>query len=488
MTKRKKPFFMRTIWFSAGTLLAVIAAFLVGGASSSNDAGLSGNPLNFNTSEMEEFLGSDGVIAGIVTTKLDGGGVEGVTVEACLPPEDNSPSVFVPGSCQQAATNANGAFIIGELTPGTSYRVVVKDPHRSLFSRKNYQTQWLKDQNGTYLGVVAQTNPSFSFAAGQYLTIEMEVLAEETGIPDFITKDLPVTPTDLSYNPTNEWDFPHVIKASDYLVDPLSEWYLYTAPHDHPGGISLFYADQLEGPWVEHEGNPVVDRTIGGMNVSHVSTPHLLWVPDPTFTSTNTNTKQTGGQFFMYFHGENETLRFATSSDGLTWNHDPLEDIAVNAGDLVDSSEPNRIFTAAGYARIYDTCDNNIFVIATNICNGTYTDFSKVGRGSRYIMLFTDGSTDGKLKIRIATSNDARTWSVDPNPLFQNVPQGFSRTSSPTYHEAGGKHFVTFHTNTSSISAVEVGAQFDRSDWYPSIITPGSLDNGRVGCPHDRRT
>lgn len=40
----------------------------------------------------------------------------------------------------------------------------------------------------------------------------------------------------LTYNPTNEFIFPSVIRAADYFPNPLGTYYLYYAPTSGPAG------------------------------------------------------------------------------------------------------------------------------------------------------------------------------------------------------------------------------------------------------------
>lgn len=77
-----------------------------------------------------------------------------------------------------------------------------------------------------------------------------------------------------------------------------------TPPHEAPGGICLAYGDALEGPFTEYPHNPIVTNVWAPhYDVSHVSSPHVLWNADER-------------ELWLYFHGENTTTRLARSTDG----------------------------------------------------------------------------------------------------------------------------------------------------------------------------
>lgn len=103
-----------------------------------------------------------------------------------------------------------------------------------------------------------------------------------------------IDPNNLNYNPTGEIIFPSLIKVSDNASNTLGNYYLYYAPHDAPGGIAVAYADNIEGPYTEYSGNPIIDNQgQGKFSVSHVSGPNVRWMPAYQ-------------KFFMYYHGEKQ--------------------------------------------------------------------------------------------------------------------------------------------------------------------------------------
>jgi hypothetical protein len=238
-------------------------------------------------------------------------------------------------------------------------------------------------------------------------------------IPTFAAEPTAVLPDGLRFNPTQEWSNSSVINVEGLLVNPLGKWYLYTAPHDYPGGITLFYGDSPQGPWTEHVGNPVVSNTWDPhYRVGHVSTPAVVWDPDARALR-------------MWFHGDNDTTRQAISSDGIRWIY---QGVALQAGTDRTAREGGLKVSAAGYARVYR--------------------HTLPGSTHKWLMLFTDALTPSNLALRVATSPDAINWVVRPRPLFAPGPEFLNRASSPSFLRREGKNLVLFHA--------------------PSTLTPGA--------------
>src|SRR5690554_6283788 len=158
------------------------------------------------------------------------------------------------------------------------------------------------------------------------------VHAPENPLPIFEYSGLVVDPLENAWNPTDEVIFPSIFHAGQYLDDPLGEWYLYYAPHENPGGIALAYADNLAGPWTEYANNPLISNNWAPhYNVSHISSPDAVWNP-------------ARGEMMMYFHGENSTTRYATSSDGITFEYGDRVVWNAMGGPTVTESSYARVF------------------------------------------------------------------------------------------------------------------------------------------------
>ncbi|MFI0794443.1 hypothetical protein ACH4OY_17425 [Micromonospora rubida] len=232
----------------------------------------------------------------------------------------------------------------------------------------------------------------------------------------------------LTYNPTNEFIFPSVIRAADYFADPLGEYYLYYAPHERPGGISLAYSDSIDGPWTEYAANPLIGNTWlpHYPTVSHISSPHAVWVEGE-------------GKLFLYFHGENSITRYATSTDGVHFDYGGT---AISRDDSTGGE--------TSYARVFEQSVPRL--------------------GTRYLMLFMDNPTAAlpgptgpvSRRIRWAVSNDARTWTVQPEPMV--TPQGIEgpNASGPFFLRWQGRNLVIFHAADGNMHAVDVGENLDR--------------------------
>ena len=134
---------------------------------------------------------------------------------------------------------------------------------------------------------------------------------------------------------------PSLIKAPDWMLNPLGRYYLYFA--DHKGSyIRLAYADELKGPWRIYEPgslnlcnslfltNPpevpceaitdfqlAYSPSVGRSHSFHTdaSTPHIA--------SPDVHVDNKSKHIVMYFHGlesyAKQTTRVATSTDGINF-------------------------------------------------------------------------------------------------------------------------------------------------------------------------
>ena len=102
---------------------------------------------------------------------------------------------------------------------------------------------------------------------------------------------------------------PSLIRAPDWLPNPLGRYYLYFAAHSGRY-IRLAYADRLEGPWTVHPP--------GALQIEETPFTHHIASPD-------VHVDEGGRRIIMYYHGcggvpagyHSQVERVAVSRDGL---------------------------------------------------------------------------------------------------------------------------------------------------------------------------
>ena len=246
--------------------------------------------------------------------------------------------------------------------------------------------------------VVAATIPLGSLAASA---------AVGDDFPDFAYSGEVTDKSSLAYNPTGEFIFPSIFHASEYLADPLAEWYLYYAPHESPGGISLMYADSLDGPWTAYAANPLIPNVWSPYySVNHASSADVMW-------------NDVDGKVYAYFHGDNTVTRWASSTDGVTFTY---------GGIAVSNAMGGPDVTESSYARIFEHPDPD----------SPY----------RFGMFYMANYTDNQRKIRTAESVDGKTWVVRPEPIVSPGSLDGGNVSSADLWEWNGQLYVIYHAST----------------------------------------
>ena len=272
------------------------------------------------------------------------------------------------------------------------------------------------------------------------LTFITPVIFAAGEIPDFTNSEIVLDASAIpAPYPEDDCIFPSVIKASNYFSNPLGAYYMYFAPHDGPG-IWLAYANSIRGPWTVYR--ELFNNTSWGMNVSHISSPDAVWVSEES-------------KLFVYFHGENQTTKYAVTTDGINFTYGG---VCMNGGD---------------YAHIFK--------------------YTIPRYNNKYIMLASHNNS-GTRDIRLWYSNDARTWTAQSTPLFTQSTIGQAAVCSPIYVYYNGKHYVWAHgDNTTDLSnlqtniySVEVGANFDLSRFVGKVYDREQVyvGNPRVGDPY----
>lgn len=266
-----------------------------------------------------------------------------------------------------------------------------------------------------------------------------------SGWPKFAYQGVVTNKDTLKYNPTDEFIFPSVFHAGRYLGDPLAEWYIYYAPHDDPGGVSLMYADDLDGPWTEHPDNPVISRSWSPhYSVPHVSSPDAIWNAE-------------AGRMFVYFHGDNTRTRWAESDDGVRFDY---------GGVAVDNAMGGASVTETSYARVFRHPDS--------------------ASGYKYGMFYMGNEKDNKRRIRLAESPDGRAWTVDPDYVVVGGAEEGTNVSAGELWEWQGKRYVLYHASSGNVYARTIDDSLRQVGDTPILFHKASgegEDTGRVASP-----
>jgi len=105
---------------------------------------------------------------------------------------------------------------------------------------------------------------------------------------------------------------PSVIRAPDWVQNPLGKYYMYFAHHKGTY-IRLAYADNLRGPWSIY--SPGVLELEPSLFTHHIASPEVRIWPE-------------SGEIWMYYHGHShpeptQFTRLAISTDGLNFTVRP---------------------------------------------------------------------------------------------------------------------------------------------------------------------
>ncbi len=282
-------------------------------------------------------------------------------------------------------------------------------------------------------------------AASAAPAVASAVAPAPDGWPEFVYQGVITDKSQMQYNPRDEYIFPSTFHAGAYLDEPLGEWYLYFAPHDPPGGIVLMYADDIEGPWTEYTGNPVIANDWAPhYNVSHVSSPDAVW-------------NEEAGEVFLYFHGENSTTRYATSTDGVSFEY---------GGVAVTNAMGGPNVTESSYARVFEHPDPD-------------SEYA-------YGMFYMGNERDDIRRIRLAESVDGRTWTVDPDYVVEPGEEEGKNVSSGDLWEWNDQLYVVYHASSGKSYARPIDATLRDVADEPIVLHEASGrddDNGRIAAP-----
>lgn len=271
------------------------------------------------------------------------------------------------------------------------------------------------------------------------------------GWPTFSYQGVAIEPSKLRYNPTNEVIFPSIFNAAKYLSKPLGKWYIYYAPHENPGGISLAYANSLDGPWTEYAKNPIITNNVPKKySVPHVSSPDAVWNPYVA--------GKDKGKVMLYFHGDNGQTRWAYSEDGVKFNYGGLSITNKMGGPRV---------TESSYARVFPHPDSS-------------------QTAYRWAMFYMGNEKDNIRRIRLAESFDGKTWTVSPNYVVAPGPEEGQNVSGADLWEWNGQRYIIYHGSSGRIYARTVDATLRNVGTEPILLHQSSGvggDTGRCAAP-----
>jgi hypothetical protein len=235
--------------------------------------------------------------------------------------------------------------------------------------------------------------------------VAFNALANST-LPSFNYRGVILKAESLKYRPHNDVIYPTVVRVDQRVAKPLAKYYMYYAPHDAPGGICLAVADKPEGPWIEFTNNPLISREwTTNYRVSHVSGPDVIWNEEEQ-------------KLFLYFHGENDVTRLASSEDGVHFRYE---------GTVIDSRMFEAGTTEASYGRVFGQ--------------------RLPSKNNRYVMLLM-GNKNNTRNIYLAWSNDGRKWETQRAPLLR-PPAGTDQIAGAIHLLVHGKHYLIFHAHNS---------------------------------------
>ena len=234
------------------------------------------------------------------------------------------------------------------------------------------------------------------------------VSAQAAGpLPEFTYKGVALHPKDLSWIPTGELEHPSLIKVKGRVTNPLGKYYLYYAPHKHIG-IGVAYSDNIEGPWTEYQGNPVIEGP---------AAPDIRWIAEQ-------------GKFYVWGHRANKRTELWTSDDGL---HFAYKGISVDAKNIGTKN--------ASYTRVYE--------------------YPLKQFGSKYIMLYSGVIQERGIQcIWLAHSADAENWTQLKTPLVEPVEGENSTIYCAALLRWESRNFIVYQDHTAwrggNIKYVEV--------------------------------
>ena len=262
----------------------------------------------------------------------------------------------------------------------------------------------------------------------------------EEPLPKFTFKGVALEGKKLKFSPQEgELERACLIKMEGQIKDPLGKYYLYYSPHK-PFGVSFAYSDNIEGPWTEYEGNPVV---------KDAAIPDIHWIEET-------------GKFHLWGYSKRSQTNLWTSADGIRF-----DDYGVSiAGKNIGTRN-------ATYSRVYD--------------------YPLERYGNRYIMLYSGFTEErGIRSVWLAHSKDGLDWTQVKTPLVDPVQGEGNDIYGPSLFQWQGRNFVAYQDHTAyrggNVKYVELDSQLTpvgnkgRRDVLIDPVPDSPIDNRYREC------
>ena len=238
--------------------------------------------------------------------------------------------------------------------------------------------------------------------------------------------------------------FPCVLKVSEFLDNPVDDYYMWCGPHDDPGGIHLFTAPAPEGPWT-HYGLVLSREDVGAS--SHIASPHAVWVAEEK-------------QMYLYFHALGKDV----------WPNQPTY----------------LAFTPDGKSNFTLYSDTPVIPVGTDGAPDTPSaSYARVVRiGGDWLAFYQGGFyPDGYgCSGNLAYSRDGKTWTKDPNNAILAKNEDDNEVYLPTPLLIGNTCYLIYRSGLNIKLAEFDGGQVKRID---ILLTPsaGEWDSAILSYP-----
>lgn len=250
--------------------------------------------------------------------------------------------------------------------------------------------------------------------------------------------------------------FPCVLKVSEFLSNPIDDYYMWCAPHDDPGGIYLFTSPEPEGPWTLYGSGPILTREDVGAT-GHISSPHAVWVKEEN-------------RFYFYFHCKGKEVDPIVQPTYLAFTPDGVSNFTLYSNDPViplGTEQGDNDARGASYARV-------------------------VRLGALWIAFYQGDHkypSSGDENCNIAYSEDGKKWykSLD-NPII-GVDEGETAGAYlPTPFILGDICYLFYATIVNDLAVIKL-AQYDQDYGVRKITTvlepsSGAWDDTRASYPY----